>query len=141
LPNKTKTPWYRDGLRFTCTGCGGCCTGEPGYVWVKPAEIEALAAALGISREQFERRFVRAVGLRFSLVERDNGDCVLFDADSRRCRVYDARPHQCRTWPFWPENVSTPAAWAKTARRCPGCNRGRLVPLKRIAQSIGIEAS
>ena len=25
-------PWYNDGLRFTCTRCGHCCTGEPGFV-------------------------------------------------------------------------------------------------------------
>jgi hypothetical protein len=37
-------PWYKDGLRFTCTGCGDCCTGAPGYVWVNKEEIEALAA-------------------------------------------------------------------------------------------------
>ena len=40
-------PWYSDGLKFDCTGCGDCCTGDPGYVWVSRAEIEALAAALG----------------------------------------------------------------------------------------------
>ena len=41
-------PWYRDGLKFACTGCGDCCTGEPGYVWVNKAEIETLAAAVGL---------------------------------------------------------------------------------------------
>ncbi|MCH7752933.1 MAG: YkgJ family cysteine cluster protein, partial [Planctomycetes bacterium] len=39
-------PWYQDGLRFKCTGCGNCCTGSPGYVWVNQAEINALAAHL-----------------------------------------------------------------------------------------------
>ena len=36
-------PWYRDGLAFTCTRCGACCTGAPGYVWVDADEIAALA--------------------------------------------------------------------------------------------------
>src|SRR5262245_18529291 len=27
-------PWYQDGLEFTCTRCGKCCTGEPGFVSV-----------------------------------------------------------------------------------------------------------
>ena len=26
--------WYADGLRFTCTQCGNCCTGQPGFVWI-----------------------------------------------------------------------------------------------------------
>ena len=37
-------PWYAGGLRFTCTGCGDCCTGAPGYVWVNQQEIDALMA-------------------------------------------------------------------------------------------------
>jgi uncharacterized protein len=46
-------PWYRDGLAFACTGCGDCCTGAPGYVWVTRAEIEAMAAALGLAPAEF----------------------------------------------------------------------------------------
>ncbi len=110
-------PWYRDGLKFACTGCGDCCTGAPGYVWVNQAEIEMLAAAVGLDAEEFQRRFVRAVGVRKSLTELANGDCVFFDGESRRCRVYEARPRQCRTWPFWPSNLATPAAWQQIAER------------------------
>ena len=35
-------PWYRDGLRFTCTRCGNCCTGAPGYVWVDADAMKAF---------------------------------------------------------------------------------------------------
>ena len=118
--------WYRDGLKFSCTGCGGCCAGEPGYVWVSNSEIEVLAAALGMDAEEFERRCVRKVGTHKSLVERSNGDCVLLDNKSRKCRAYESRPRQCHTWPFWPSNLASPAAWQEAAERCPGCNRGRL---------------
>jgi hypothetical protein len=104
-------PWYEQGLKFSCTGCGDCCTGAPGYVWVNKAEIAALAATLGLAVEEFERRFVRPVGVRKSLVEVADGDCTFFDSESRQCRVYDARPRQCRTWPFWPSNLSSPAEW------------------------------
>ena len=41
------SPWYRDGLAFSCTRCGACCTGGPGYVWVSPEEIEELARFRG----------------------------------------------------------------------------------------------
>ena len=40
-------PWYADGLRFACTQCGNCCTGEPGFVWVNDAEIAAIAEVRG----------------------------------------------------------------------------------------------
>ena len=129
-------PWYQQGLKFSCTGCGDCCTGAPGYVWVTKVEIAALAAALSLPVEEFERQFVRSVGMRKSLVEFDGGDCALFDGETRQCRVYDARPRQCRTWPFWSSNLSSPAAWEATAERGPGCNRGRRVPLGKILAQL-----
>ncbi|MCE5269445.1 MAG: YkgJ family cysteine cluster protein [Planctomycetaceae bacterium] len=129
-------PWYRDGLRFSCTGCGDCCSGEPGYVWVNRAEIKALATAMGLDAAEFERRCVRTVGTHKSLIERPGGDCVLLDAKSRRCQVYDARPRQCRTWPFWPSNLVSRAAWLETCDRCRGCNHGSLVPLETIADQM-----
>ena len=39
-------PWYADGLNFTCTQCGNCCTGGPGFVWISREEIVRLAAHL-----------------------------------------------------------------------------------------------
>lgn len=123
----SEKPWYHEGLRFQCIGCGACCTGDPGYVWVTMAEIEALAAATGIDVVEFEDTFVRGVGRRKSLKELPNGDCILFDRLTCRCKVYEVRPRQCRTWPFWRSNVRTPAAWAQTCRECPGSGRGALV--------------
>lgn len=132
-------PWFHKGLRFSCTGCGDCCTGAPGYVWINKAEIEALAAAMGIDVEEFQRRYVRKVGIRKSLIEWANGDCVFFDGKSRTCQVYDARPRQCRTWPFWHSNLTSEVTWKDTADRCHGCNRGRVVPLEQILKQSGAE--
>ncbi len=99
--SKAKTPWYADGLRFTCTQCGACCSGEPGHVWVEQEEIDAMAEEMGLEVEVFERKFVRQVGPDRSLVEYPDGDCILLDPKTRHCTVYEARPIQCRTWPFW----------------------------------------
>ena len=129
------SPWYEDGLRFTCTQCGNCCTGAPGYVWVNQAEIEALAASVG---EQdlalFEKEYVRRVGVRKSLVELSNGDCVFFDPESRGCTVYQARPRQCRTWPFWSSNLKSEQAWRETCGVCPGSGHGKLYDLDSIEE-------
>ena len=132
-PRRPADVWYAEkGLAFECTGCGDCCTGAPGYVWVRDEEIDRLADWLTLDRAAFVRRFVRKVGARRSLVEFANGDCVFFDTDSRRCRVYPVRPEQCRTWPFWDSNLKTPAAWEATCRSCPGAGNGQLVPLEEI---------
>ena len=127
-----KIPWYHEGLRFECTGCGACCTGAPGYVWVNQAEIEALAEAVGLDVERFLQRYVRQVGTRRSLLEYRNGDCVLYDPQTRSCKAYDARPRQCRTWPFWTSNLRSRRSWDEMAEDCPGANRGRLYTLVEI---------
>lgn len=131
-----RPPWYQDGLKFKCTGCGRCCTGDPGHVWVNKAEIAALAAAVAMEVPEFETRFVRRVGRRKSLVELPNGDCVFFDRRTRRCTVYRQRPRQCRTWPFWESNLATPADWAQTCRDCPGSGQGPTVPLEHIEVQV-----
>ncbi|MEM7230995.1 MAG: YkgJ family cysteine cluster protein [Planctomycetota bacterium] len=125
-------PWYQDGLNFSCTECGKCCTGDPGYVWVSKGEIERLAKTAGLSVSKFSSRYVRAVGRRYSLTEHENGDCVFWDPDGRGCKVYEARPTQCRTFPFWPEVLKNRKSWDETADECPGVNTGRLYPVEEI---------
>lgn len=131
--------WYRSGLAFECTGCGNCCSGPgQGYVWIQDDEIARMANALGIEdADAFERQFVRRVGIRKSLVEYADGDCIFLDPQSRRCIVYDARPVQCRTWPFWESNLASPKSWARAAKDCPGCNRGPLYSLGTIQRVLG----
>jgi Fe-S-cluster containining protein len=110
----------------------------PGHVWVNKGEIASLAALLKLDVEEFEKRYVRRVGIRKSLIEFSNGDCVFFHSESRTCQVYEARPRQCRTWPFWNSNLSNAEAWDLAAEHCPGCNRGRLVPLEKIEEQRNI---
>jgi uncharacterized protein len=131
-------PWFDKGLRFECTGCGDCCTGAPGFVWVNREEIAALAKKLGMSVADFERSYVRVVGIRKSLIEYANGDCVFFDGNSRKCTVYDARPRQCRTWPFWSSNVASKETWKQTCQVCPGSGKGKLYPAEAILHQISV---
>jgi uncharacterized protein len=127
-------PWFRDGLSFTCTQCGACCTGAPGYVWVDHEEIARLATYRGETIDHFTMRFIRRVGDRFSLIEKPGGDCVFWD-QLAGCTVYPARPVQCQTWPFWPENLESPEAWRTVTRACPGSGQGRWFSLEEIRES------
>jgi len=131
-------PWYHEGLRFECTGCGDCCTGAPGYVWVNQAEIDALAQRLGMSVKRFEKKYVRQVGIRRSLKEFANYDCVFLDSKTRKCTVYQQRPRQCRTWPFWKSNVRTPQSWGATCQACPGSGKGKLYQLAQIEDQAAV---
>ena len=124
--------WYADGLRFTCTQCGNCCTGPSGYVWFDEWEGEAIAEHLGLSEKEFKRQYAMKSHGQWSLGEvktRHGYDCVFLDRteDGRAlCSIYPVRPSQCRTWPFWPENLRSRKAYEATARNtpCPGMKKG-----------------
>ena len=127
--------WFEEGLRFSCTMCGNCCSGPSGYVWFDEEEARAIADLLGISLEAFYRDYSRRVIGGRTLEERYNPDvegydCIFLDRTSQPgkalCSIYSARPTQCRTWPFWPENLRSARAWRETAREtpCPGMQAG-----------------
>lgn len=136
-------PWYADGLQFTCTQCGNCCTGGPGYVWISKEEIVRLADHLKLTPEETVERYCRKIDGQFSLRERRNArgeyDCVFLTEEQvkqqqggsevihtkRGCSIYPVRPLQCRTWPFWEGNLGSKESWDRAAVRCHGMNRGK----------------
>ena len=122
---KTKK-WYRDGLKFTCTQCGNCCTGPPGYVWVTKEEIKRISNFLGRTDGSLDKSQLRRVVLRYSLTEKKGGDCIFLKSEGgkRMCSIYPVRPLQCRTWPFWNSNLSSSEAWESAGKSCPGMNHG-----------------
>ena len=130
-------PWYRDGLRFRCTRCGDCCTGEPGNVWVTDEEIAAIAAFRGETIEEVRGLYTRQGHRGRSLREKENGDCVFFERGAG-CTIYPARPAQCRTWPFWESNVASPDAWRQTCAVCPGSGQGELITAEEITRRIKV---
>ena len=136
-PAHDSAPWYQDGLRFRCTRCGHCCTGEPGFVWVNDAEIAAIADFLHESPAQITALHTKPGGRERSLREKQNGDCVFFDRE-RGCTIYPVRPRQCRTWPFWDSNVATPEDWQHTRQRCPGSGQGDLISVEEITARLKV---
>ncbi len=134
----SEQPWYKDGLRFTCTQCGDCCTGEPGYVWVTEEEMKQIAEYRGISIGELRINHTKLVSGRVSLREFANGDCTFFDGATRKCTVYPVRPAQCRTWPFWNSNLESEEAWKDVVSVCPGSGCGNLIPLVQIQSMASV---
>lgn len=129
--------WYKDGLQFSCTECGNCCTGPPGYVWVCDIEIGMIAQFTGRTDGKLPPEQLRRIGARCSLTERANGDCVFLQHmpnGQRICQIYPVRPLQCRTWPFWDSNLQSRRAWEQAGRMCPGINRGKMHSFDEIEQ-------
>jgi Fe-S-cluster containining protein len=132
-----KQPWYADGLQFSCTRCGKCCTGEPGYVWVTDEDLTAIAQHLGQNLDEFRAIYTRAAHRGLTLREKTNGDCIFWDHE-KGCTIYEVRPPQCRTWPFWESNVRTPEDWAETKAVCPGSGKGELISAEEITQRVAV---
>src|SRR5262245_38128514 len=104
-------PWFADdGLTFTCTACGNCCTGGPGFVWVTDEEVQRVARHLKISVAEMTEQYCRTVSGRLSFKEVRRGglyDCVFLREHppgattddgtplrGRGCSVYPVRPLQ-----------------------------------------------
>ena len=134
-------PWYSAGLRFTCTGCGVCCSGR-GRVWLTEPDIYQLAGELKVEPHELIERAVERVEGRWALKEDpQTGDCTFLEG--RRCQVYQGRPRQCRTFPWWPSTLKSEASWVEVARVCEGVDAegAPLVPLIQIEERLSEERS
>jgi uncharacterized protein len=136
---KEEAPWYAQGLNFACTGCGQCCTGAPGAIWVSTEEIEQIAAHLELSIQDFSHRYLRRIKGRLSLIEMPKTyDCVFLK--DKKCEIYTIRPTQCRTFPWWPHLLKSTKEWKEAASFCEGIQpQAPLVPLETIQDQLTIQ--
>jgi Fe-S-cluster containining protein len=132
-------PFYARGLRFSCTRCSECCRIDPGFVFLRKKDTEALVSALKMAYSEFITGYCRWVPNldggdrrpleRLSLREKTNYDCIFW---KNGCSVYEARPLQCRTFPFWPSILESGRSWAAMLGLCPGMGTGTLHTMQEI---------
>lgn len=128
-------PWFDPGLHFKCTGCGKCCTGSPGYVYLSRFDLDRLASHFDLSPEDFAKKYTRLVEGQYALLDRPGSyDCIFLS--DKKCNVYESRPIQCRTFPWWIHNLRNPQDWEDAADRCEGINQpdAPLVPSLEIQE-------
>jgi Fe-S-cluster containining protein len=119
LVKTEEEPWFSKGLRFKCTGCGECCTGSPGYVFLSIDDLERLAQHFSLSPEEFTAKYTYRVDDKISLIDRPGSpDCIFLE--DKKCSVYEARPVQCRTFPWWIHFLKDRASWEEAGKRCEG---------------------
>ncbi len=125
--------WFQDGLKFKCTGCGKCCTGSPGYVFLSSTDLERLADHFSLSIEEFAKKYTRLVDGKYALLDRPgSGDCIFLEKN--QCTVYTSRPVQCQTFPWWIYNLQSPEDWKEAGERCEGIDHedAPVIPLLNI---------
>jgi Fe-S-cluster containining protein len=104
---------------FQCRQCGDCCAGRGG-IFVKPREVEDMAALLEMPVAEFCRRFVEASPLGPRLTVAD-GVCV-FLMEGNLCRMHPVKPRICCQWPFLPALLAHPDELEHAKTACPGIN-------------------
>ena len=128
--------YQQQALRFECTGCGKCCTGNNDhYIAMNKVEAERIRKYLDISESWFRRRYVSHLTRNTLTARMKDGRCSFLDPQGS-CRIYHLRPVQCQTYPWWPEVVETKRSWNNEAKRCEGINAGSVVPVKNITHQL-----
>jgi hypothetical protein len=97
-------------------------------VYLTESDVLRIAAFLGMTVKAFERKFVYRTRNRARLrIPRDASCHFLLEGG---CSIHAAKPTQCRIFPFWPELLDSKREWRKTARYCPGLDKGPLIQIE-----------
>lgn len=129
--------WMADHpVRFKCTECGKCCTGSPGVVYISLAEAEKIAETLNIDLNTLTAQYLRKVGGKLALKEKEHYDCVFLD--NKRCTIYASRPKQCQKFPFWHSILASHASWEAAQKECEGIDHpeGKFYTVEEIMQIL-----
>lgn len=93
--------WLMNGAQvfYECQRCGNCCR-FPGFVHLTPADLDRLAAFLGLSPEETAARHTELSPTRAGLVlkSRENGECIFLEGVNH-CSIQAAKPDQCSGFP------------------------------------------
>lgn len=116
--NTLKQPWYENGVRFKCTGCGKCCTGE-GIVSLTMDEAIKMALFFKMDLEKFFALYIQKQNGKYILKDSPGTKACIF-LEGTKCKVYPCRPKQCKTFPYWPSVMRTKDDWENTAKSCEG---------------------
>jgi uncharacterized protein len=116
-----------DGVRFTCQpGCTACCE-RKGFVYLTEEDVAKAAAYVGMTAEDFERKYIYRTKHQRRLRKPRGKECAFLGEGG--CTIHPAKPTQCRLFPFWPYLLGSRLEWAATAKWCPGIGKGELVQI------------
>jgi Fe-S-cluster containining protein len=89
-----------------CRRCGVCCTLHQAFV--KPDEIQRIAAFLGMGAAEWERTYAdpRWEYSDYSLIRQEDGACAFLTHEGgiAACRIHQVKPACCTDWAPGPEN-------------------------------------
>ena len=104
---------------FDCRRCGSCCQGQGG-IYVRLADVGEIARVLGLSAEEFVKRYTEQQGGRLALKTGPDGFCLMYDPEIRGCRIHEVKPVMCRAWPFYLAPLKYRDEFEIVKNNCPG---------------------
>ena len=122
---------YQGEAIFTCRQCGDCCKGYGG-TYVSRADVEAIAAYVGMDPARFEETSCTPSGNRLLLVQQASGFCIFWK--DKICTIHPVKPRMCREWPYIRSVIVEPDNWEKMASMCPGIRKG--VPAEVVRKCV-----
>jgi Fe-S-cluster containining protein len=87
--------------KFVCRQCGTCCAGTS-TISLAPHEIERISKFLGVSREEFLKKFTVLKKPNRIEMKTENGYCIFLDQKTGLCKIHPVKPDICKKWPFIP---------------------------------------
>jgi hypothetical protein len=96
-------------IKYDCSRCPAYCCSIYGRVEVTNKDLKRLAAHLGLSQKETERRHTKKNDDE-RVLRRKKDDllgevCKFLDPKSRGCTIYEGRPQVCRDYPGRPRCV------------------------------------
>ncbi len=123
--------------KYSCTGCGACCT-QRWHVYVDKAEQERLSQLAWTPEDGIPRKLYTRIGGNDYIDRRANGSCIFLEEATNLCKIhakhgYEAKPIGCRAYPY---TITTtfPGKFSVTCRM--DCPAVRANDGKRIADDM-----
>jgi len=117
-----KSPWWMEGVPFSCQSeCGKCCDEPGGIVFLSTNDAQRIAGHFEMEvLDWLERDCRKTLDGRYILNSRNSDDVCIYLDESKQCQIYQVRPQQCAAFPWWSENLSSQRAWNEVKKTCPG---------------------
>jgi len=112
-----------DKIKFNCIGCGNCCCGTTGYIWLTEKEQKDIADYLKLDIKVFLKKYTIKAENKISLKEikkEENNYWCIFLNEKMQCDIYNVRPHQCKAYPFWESIIENDEYLDFVLDDCPG---------------------
>ncbi len=102
---------------YVCQMCGRCCNGKGG-IKITEADVIAQAGFIGVSPEEYKRKYTILRHGKREIGTREDGACHFLD--DKVCGIHPVKPAICALWPWLPGALNEEMGFLSLKQDCPG---------------------